>query len=265
MELSIHLQSGSRGIVQDVPPERLLKSFPARLDVGEKNENADDRFGNLAAYDVVIAFDSNWTKLTEEQGLFLKRWVRKEGGSLIHVAGPVHTLELGRPVLGGIRGGLQPIIDLLPVRLEDSLVVEALETDKPRPLRFPGVEKFLKLDEKGKDNLAGWSEFFFDKQRDDWQRTDDEPARGFYTAYPVKSVKRGAKVIASFRHPKARIAGDETMAQELPYLVAMQHGKGKTIYLGSGELWRLRQYNTDFYERFWSALARYAVSADPVK
>ena len=107
--------------------------------------------------------------------------------------------------------------------------------------------------------------FFFDKQRDDWQKTDDQPMRGFYTAYPVKSVKRDAKVLATFRHPKARIAGDEPITQELPYLVAMQHGKGKTIYVGSGELWRLRQYNTDFYERLWSALARYAASADPVK
>jgi hypothetical protein len=265
MELSIHLQSGGKDIVQDVPPDRLLKHFPSRLDVPEKKEDGDHKFDNLAAYNVIIAFDADWTKLTKEQGLLVKRWVRKEGGALIQVAGPVHTLELARLGRRDGPGAAQPVIDLLPVLLEDSRVAEELETDKPWPLKFLGTERFLKLDERGKDPLAGWSEFFFDKQRDDWQQTDDQPMRGFYTAYPVKSVKREAKVIATFRHPKARIAGDEAMTQELPYIVAMQQGKGKSIYIGSGELWRLRQYNTDFYERLWSALARYAASADPVK
>jgi RNA polymerase sigma factor (sigma-70 family) len=263
MELSVLLQSGGRGTVQDVPPDRLLKQFPARLDVPEKKEVAGDKSPNLAAYDVIIAFDPDWTKLTKEQGRLLDRWVRKEGGGLIIVAGPVHTLELARPVAVGVPDALKPIIDLLPVQLEDSRVAEELDKGKPWPLRFRDAEKLLKLDVQGKDPLAGWSEFFFDKQRDDWQQTDDQPMRGFYTAYPVKSVKRDAKVLATFRHPQARISGAEGMTQELPYLVTMQRGKGKTIYLGSGELWRLRQYNTDFYERLWSALARYAAKASP--
>ena len=100
MELSVLLQSGGREVVQDVPPDRLLKSFPPRLDVGEKNSNADDRSGNLAAYDVIIAFDPDWTKLTEEQGQLLEKWVGEEGHGLILVAGPVHTLDLARPGAG---------------------------------------------------------------------------------------------------------------------------------------------------------------------
>ena len=32
------------------------------------------------------------------------------------------------------------------------------------------------------------------------------------------------------------------------------------IYLGSGETWRLRQFNTAFHERFWKQLTQYAVS-----
>jgi hypothetical protein len=44
----------------------------------------------------------------------------------------------------------------------------------------------------------------------------------------------------------------------------MNYGKGQSIYLGSGEFWRIRQFNTAFYERFWSELVRYAASAESV-
>jgi len=259
LELSLHLQSSGPASVQDVPPDRLLKEFPARLDAG-KNKAADDKSGNLAAYDVIVAFDPDWTKLTEEQGLLLERWVRKAGGGLLFIAGSVHASKLGRA--DPVPRGLQAILDLLPVRLADSTVEKKLPTDTPRPLKFPSAEKFLKLDDRGIDPLAGWSEFFFGTQRDDWQRTKDPPTRGFYRAYPVQSVKRGAKVIASFRQAEARIEGEERTSEEVPYLVSMQQDKGKVIYLGSGELWRLRQYNADFYDRLWSGLVRHAAAAD---
>jgi RNA polymerase sigma factor (sigma-70 family) len=259
LELTIHLQAGGGRVVQDLPPERMLKQFPTRLDSREKKEDSQDIHGNLASYDVVIALDPDWTKLSKQQRRLLEEWVAKEGRALIFVAGVVHTFKLAHPVAAP---EFKPILDVLPVQLEDIRVVEARATNKPWPLRIPGPEEFLKLEAQGNEGLAGWSDFFFDKRRRDWQDTEDQPMRGFYSAYPIKKVKPAAKVLATFRDPNARIVGDQAMPQELPFIVKMNYGKGKSIYLGSGEFWRLRQYNTAFYERFWSELARYAASPE---
>jgi RNA polymerase sigma factor (sigma-70 family) len=255
-ELSICLQAGARaGIVQDVPPERMLKSFPTRLVADEKKD--DNRYTNLAEYDVILAFDPDWTQLTEEQGKLLEQWIGKDGHGLVLVAGPINTNALARPAAAP---KFKPILDVLPVRLEDGRLLKERDSSQPWSLAFPAAEPFLKLDAAGKEPLAGWSDFFFGKQRDDWQKTDDRPERGFYSAYPVKSIKAGATVLATFRDPAARIAADNGKPKDLPYLVAMRYGKGRTVYLGSGETWRLRQFNTNFYERFWSQLPRFAAS-----
>jgi hypothetical protein len=249
-ELSIYLQSGGRTAVQDVPPERLLPGFPNRL-VNEEKEN-DDKYRNMGLYNVIIAFDPDWTQLSEEQGKLLEKWIGEEGHGLIMVAGPIHTLDLARPNLAQ---SLKPIRNLLPVHLADARVIEnERDTSQPSALSFPKSEKFLKLDADGKGDLAGWSEFFFGKEREDWIKTEDRPLRGFFSAYPVKSVKADAVVLAAFRDPKARM----TDGSDLPYLVTLRYGKGRTIYVGSGETWRLRQCSESFSDRLWSQMARYA-------
>jgi RNA polymerase sigma factor (sigma-70 family) len=199
LELAIHLQAGGGQVVQDLPAERTLNQFPTRLDSREKKEDAKDIQGNLASNDVVIAFDPDWTKLTKQQRQFLEEWVSKEGRALIFVAGPVYTLELAHPVAAR---ELKPIINLLPVRLEDIRVVEPRATNKPWPLRIRGSEEFLKLDADGDEGLAGWSEFFFGKRRDDWQNTEDQPMRGFYSAYPIKRVRRPQRCLLRFAIPR---------------------------------------------------------------
>jgi RNA polymerase sigma factor (sigma-70 family) len=257
-ELSICLQTGAAPAGQDVPPERLLKRFPSRWSEDTK-DNGENKYDNLGRYDVVIAFDPDWTQLTEEQGKLLNKWVAAEGHGLILVAGPLNTFQLVRP--GITRAKVKPLLELYPVVLQDIRIQDPRDTSNPWPLTFPVAEKFLQLDEKSKEPLAGWSEFFFDKERDDWLKTKDQPLRGFYSAYPLESVKKGAVVLARFRDPKTQI--NENGLEDLPYLVTKTHGKGRTIYLGSGETWRLRQFRESFHERFWKQLARYAV-ASPV-
>jgi hypothetical protein len=259
-ELSIVLQSSGAKALQDVPPERLLKEFPTRLVSDEKKDVADN-YGNLAQYDLLIAFDPDWTKLSAEQGKLLEQWVQKEGHGLIMVAGPINCPNLGDP---DIAPRLKPILDMLPVALADSRAVKApRNAENPWTLSFPVTEKFLKLDEKGKDDLAGWSEFFYGKQREDWQKTDDTPTHGFYSPYPVKFVKPAALTLARYRDPRARIDVGGGKLEDLPYLVTMPYGKGRTVYLGSGETWRLRQLSETYHERFWNQLARYAASFPP--
>src|SRR5262249_35146012 len=134
-------------------------------------------------------------------------------------------------------------------------------TTDPWRLNFPGATadmEFLKLDEESKEPLAGWEEFFTGRSRGEAGKDQGPVRRGFFNYYPVKGPKPNANVVATFADPRARL----TDGKEQPYLVTMPYGSGKVVYLGSGEVWRFRQYREVYFERFWTKLARYAGSGN---
>jgi hypothetical protein len=245
-DMSVYLQVGKEGErVQDVDPSRLLKNFPTYFDA-EQTEG-ESKYYNLAQYDLIIAFDPDWTQLEPKQMEILKKWVEDQAGGLICVGGAVNTYHLG---VGLNYERLKPILDLYPVSLADNrlgaLDLGRRPTTDAWPLRFPNVTsemEYLKLDEDNKDVLAGWNEFF-------------KTGRGFYNYYPVKSVKPGATVIATFGDPRANMPD----GKEQPFLVTQQVGKGIVVYVSSGEMWRLRDFKEGEvrHERFWTKLGRYA-------
>jgi hypothetical protein len=240
VELSILLQpppgkeKRRPGVVQDVPPERMLDTFPTKLD----------------SYDVLVAFDPDWSRLTEEMQANLKKRIAEKGGGLIFLAGPIHTRDLARP--GAEQKKFAPLRDLLPVVLLDPRVLEnEIDTSKPRRLTFPKTKAaypFLKLDDKAKERFAGWSKFF--EVESDIEGKKEEARNGFFSYFPLASVKSDAVVLAALDDPKARMKD----GKEQPYLVVWSLGKGRVLYVGSGELWRLRQYRRSYYERFWLSL-----------
>jgi hypothetical protein len=260
--LCICLQVARVGdIVQDVPESQMLRRFPGVMRAEDDAQTAaEDKYDNLAQYDLIIAFDPDWTQLTTEQMRLLEQWVGAHAGGLVVVAGPVNTYELAR---GPNYEKVKPILDLLPVIPEDSRLKELgveRSTAEPWRLNFPGANsdmEFLKLDEEGKDALAGWDEFFTGHQRDEGGK-ETTLRRGFYNYYPVRGVKPNATVVATFTDPRARLSD----GKDQPYLVTMPYGSGKVVYISSGELWRLRQFHEAFHERFWTKLARYAGSGN---
>jgi hypothetical protein len=266
VELSIYLQpapgqdSRRPGIVQDVPAERLLTDFPFRLQ-DEAADKPDERLYNLAAYDLIVAFDPDWTRLRPEQLTLLERWVGTHGGGLVAVGGPVNTLQLARP--GSNRDKLKPVLDIYPVILQDSRIqeIERSAAEAWR-LNFPGATnemEFLRLDEDpNKDLLAGWEEFFTGSSKG---LGDKKLLHGFYNYYPVERAKEGATVVATFTDPRARLAD----GKEQPYVVTMPYGSGKVVWLGAGEFWRLRETHEYFLERFWTKLCRYAGSGNATR
>jgi hypothetical protein len=250
-DLTIYLQpppgkAPRASVVADVPAERMLKRFPGRFEPGAK-DLPDERPDNLWNYDALVAFDFDWLRLGPAEVRRLCQWV-EAGGGLVLVAGPVNTPALVRPK---DRAKARGALDLWPVLPGDS-AKDAAEGDTSRPwrLHFPAggaTAPFLKLDPAGKGPLAGWDGFFVDK-------SDDKTPRGFFRAYPVQSVKAGATVVATLANPKAKAADDK----ERPFLVTMPRGKGRVVYLGSGETWRLRQYREAYHENFWRQLLPYA-------
>jgi hypothetical protein len=210
----------------------------------------------LAAYDVIVAFDPDWSQLSADQQKLLKGWV-DGGGGLVVVAGPVNTLQLSRKASADKFG---PILELYPVTPGDSRLDDISdEAERMWPLHFPDAKnapKFLKLDPKGDGPLAGWDGFFYG----DREEHKGDVERGFFHAYPVDSVKLGAVVLATLPDPKRKLSD----GREVPFLAEMIYGKGRVVYLGAGEMWRLRGYRDAYYDRFWTGLIHYAAArAEP--
>lgn len=254
-ELSICLQGKQRvGVVQDVISERMLKSFPDKLESGGNDEAKYSRLGN---YDLIIAFDFDWTELKPEQQILLAKWVRS-GGGLIIVAGPLHMSRLSRPTA---EKELKPILDLLPIIPGDNRLVQR-STDQPWQLNFPAETAkapFLRLDGERKAALAGWDDFF--AATPSKKGAKPAPTRGFYNYYPVLAVKAEATVLATYADPKAKLAD----GKEQPFLVSQAFGRGRVVWMSSGETWRLRQHSEAFHSRFWRLLSRYAASREQEK
>jgi hypothetical protein len=267
-ELSICLQNegGREGTsVQDVPPERLLTKFPTRLDTANQpTDKPEDKFYNLNEYDLIIAFDPDWSELSEDQVKNLQTWIDNLGGGFIYVAGPIHTFQLARAVEDG---RLKPLLDILPVLPDDIILLKTRSIPRsPRRLTLRPSPDFdvLKLDDDVPDDpLAGWEPFFTGRDKYVFSgdpRSNASPARGFFAYYPVKATKPGATILAEFQDISDR--GDVELK---PWLVTTQPARGRTAFLASGELWRLRSVNVDYYERFWIKLARYISANRDVK
>jgi hypothetical protein len=256
-EVSIYLQlppgvtERRGGIVQDVPADRLLGQFPTRLEAG----NQEDQLYALDQYDVIVAFDPDWTQLSESQLKMVGRWV-ENGGGLIAVGGPINTVGLARPKSHAAK--LKPILDLYPVILTDVRITNFdRDTRDPWPLDFTGATpdmEYLKLDESGETKfLSDWEAFFYGADG----KKGGTSVRGFYSYYPVEKAKTTSVVVARFTDPRSKLKDNSLQ----PYLVTTSPSSNRrVVWLGSGEIWRLRSFRVPYHERFWMKLLRYAGS-----
>jgi hypothetical protein len=285
-EVSIYFQNegGQEGtIVQDVEPGRLLTKFPDELDTAKKTtapagDAADavalmrTRYNNLDEYDVIVVFDPDWNekdkggaaRIPDGAMKKVKSWVENLGGGLVYVAGTFYTPQLART--DDENGRLTPIRDILPVVPDD--VVLLTSKGYPRTYRrlklFPTPDaELLRLDEEiplpeAEKATAGWERFFTGRDRftpsavpgEDWA-----PKRGFLSAYPVKLVKPGNKPLAEFVD-----VDEKGQPRPIPYYVTTQVGAGRTAWIGSPEIYRVRQTDINYYDRFWLKLLRFAAA-----
>ncbi len=231
--------------------ERILSRFP-----GFRPEPAggDPKGGTLTDFDVVIAFDPDWTKVGEDQIRGLRQWLAK-GGGLILVGGLVN----GHQLAGPRPARLTLVQNLYPVKFpQDFLFRQAqvgLDTSRPYLLRIDAAGEmmgFLRLEDNAVNPLACWDHFFWGaKGRPDAKA---KLVRGFHTFVPVESVRRQARVIAWCQGP-------EETGSEHPFLVTRRHGAGIVVYLNVGETWRFRQFRNAYFDRFWTGLVRFAAAA----
>lgn len=201
--------------------DRLLLGFP-------------ETAAELYEYDVILAFDPDWRQIRPESLVLLNEWVATHGGGLVLVAGDVYTADLAA---GGAEQ--EPVRDLYPVFLHSYPVAAQIEGqwDQPWPLELTAEGReagFLQLAENAAGSDEVWDEF-----------------PGVYRCYPTAGAKAGATVYAYFSDPREQTEYGE------PVLLASQfYGSGRTLYLGSPEIWRLRALDEEYYERFWTKLVR---------
>jgi hypothetical protein len=256
-DLSLFIQNdggtnGKVNLLEDA--DRQLQRFPDKLRIDEiPNEQASDKWYNLARYDVILAFDVDWDQFTKEQIDLVRTWVDLQAGGIAFIAGNIYTKHLARPNEDKFRG----LTDILPVFPGDpDLAAAKRSATQPWRLEFEnlgGDLEFMRLDDTvASDKLeVGWERFF--TGRDD----KDEKARmlrGFYNYFPVREMKPVATPIARYPDPNAIKLPD---GKSPPWLAVMQYGQGKSAWIGSPELWRLRQYKEEYHQRFWTKFIRY--------
>lgn len=191
----------------------------------------------LFEYDVIVAFDADWSLLTSQQQEFLNRWVDEHSGGIIFVAGELFTPEIARDP-----EKFKDITVLYPVILNRMLPELRItqRSDRPWPITLTPegrASEFLKIaDAAGNADVDLWESF-----------------PGIYRSYPVRDIRDGAVVLAEYGNPRAR-----TQSGQPPLLTSQFYGRGRTMFLGSAETWRLRQISPEGHQRFWTSLIREA-------
>ncbi|MCH7753319.1 MAG: IS5 family transposase, partial [Planctomycetes bacterium] len=218
--VDIWLQSALPGISQDA--DRILDEFPLTKEV-------------LYPYDCIVAFDPDWTELDAQQVDLLESWVAEESGGLIVVAGPIHTASwVQSPEHIKIRS-------LYPVEFQRRLTLlddGLYGSNVPWPIDFSreGEESdFLWLGNTSEESRSLWSRF-----------------EGVFGCYAVKGPKPGARVLGRYSDPDAGLSAERPV-----YLAEQFYGSGRVLYIGSGELWRLRTVDLSYFEVLYTKLIRH--------
>ncbi len=225
VESHVFLQTGSVGISQE--SQKILERFPA------------DRAA-LSQYDAVLAFDADWTKVSDAQVQALEQWVAEQAGGLLLITGSVETPQWLSSTSGGERSTL--LRSLSPVKLIHSgsiyLRRGRIEGEKPWPLKITndGMQQdFMWINDDPQSSAKVWDQF--------------EGVHSFNAAYELKP---GAKALALFNDATAANDGN------LPIYIASQfYGAGRVVYQGGGEMWRIRELGDAYFDRYFTKLVRW--------
>ncbi len=165
----------------------LLASFPPRFPERPIVERLPPGDRSPKTYDVVIAFDADWSALSKENREALSKWIERQRGGLILMAGDVFT-----PLLADATGDLAQIRDLYPVLLSNRFLLEMTdaEANRPYPPEFTESGRaagFLQLADDPDAAAKIWQAF-----------------EGVYRTFPTRSERPGRGVRDVLRSESCR-------------------------------------------------------------
>ena len=225
VESHVMLQSGNDESSQEA--QELIYDFPP-------NRQA------LSAYDAVLAFDADWTRIPEAAVVGLEQWVAEQAGGFLLVAGSVEMPKwLARSasaVTSRNLRGLSPVV--LERRGSALLASGRVEADSAWPLTVTNDGRqadFLWITDEPESSFEIWDDF-----------------SGVHSFYSAFELKPGAKSLLTFSDPTAALDGQPPI-----YLATQFYGAGRTAYLGGGELWRIREEGDYYFDRLYTKLVRW--------
>ncbi len=239
--VDVLLQTAALGSEQDC--HVLLDHFPLSID-------------ELAKYHVVVAIDPDWATIDAfndpvKSITLLEHWVAQKAGGLVLIAGPVNTVS----TFVDLR--LSKVCKLYPLQIPINAVESPTMSIHEKPYIPPPFR------EQPNTELPGVIEFTNEKPGQELFRLGDSAAAnrsawgafpGIYDCLPLRVKKPGATVYAGFRQPGVM------RGEALPIFAAGQsYGGGQVLYLGSGELWRLRALDQSYFGQIYKRLLDFVI------
>ena len=219
--VDVVLGTAGKGGSQDA--RRILPAFPPTAE-------------ELADYDVVVAFDYDWRLLDAAAQARLERWVSRESGGLVFVAGGIFMDAWIADSQTALIRNLHPVELRRAGRLTGD---NSAGGEEPMPLVFSrdGLDaEFLWLASSRIASQTVWSEY-----------------KGVFSCFESAGPKPGATVYTRVARPGAAAAPDSNPI----YFAGQFYGSGNVFFMGSGEMWRLRSLDDSLYERFATQLVRH--------
>jgi uncharacterized membrane protein len=188
-----------------------------------------DRFPDVASqafiYDLVILGDVPATEFTPAQLTRIEELVRERGGSLLVLAG--HQNALAKYVG-------TPIANILPVKLQAEGWEAIDDTVHPVMTSKEGETTVATLEMPEEDNARLWAQ-----------------VKPLYQVPALAGTKPGATLLATLSDAPRR-------REPYPLMAWQRYGSGKSMYVGTDQLWRLRFKRGDKYHaRYWGQVIQF--------
>ncbi|MDP6356754.1 MAG: hypothetical protein QF473_16705, partial [Planctomycetota bacterium] len=170
-------------------------------------------------FDLVILGDVPRTYFNSEQLAWMEELVRRRGGALLMIAGSLYAPS-------SYRGS--PVADLLPVQIEDGPWEKVSKRDVPLVTPDGIASGIVKL-----ENNANRTNSIF------------KTMRPLYAVPPV-AAKPAATVLVRLQN--LRMGGEP-----YPLISWHRYGAGKSMFVGTEKLWRIRfKVGRKYHERLWA-------------
>lgn len=198
-------------------------------DLAKASDRYLDRFPEVAGeafiWDLVILGDVPSTYFTPAQLSRIEELVRARGGSLLVLPGHEHALTtyLGSPIEG-----------ILPVRLQPEAWESVEETVHPTPTSKGDEMTVVTLEVPEERNASRWAQ-----------------VRPIYQVPAVAGAKPAATVLATLSDAPRR-------REPYPLVCWQRYGRGKAMFVGTDQLWRLRfKVGDKYHARFWGQVIQF--------
>ena len=198
-------------------------------DLPKASDRYIERFPEIAGeafiWDLVILGDVPSSYFTPAQLSRIEQLVRERGGSLLVLPGHQNPLTtfLGSPIEG-----------ILPVRLQPEGWEAVEETVYPTPTSKGDEMTVVTLEVPEERNAARWAH-----------------VRPLYHVPAIAGAKPAATVLATLSDAPRR-------REPYPLICWQRYGRGKSMFVGSDQLWRLRfKLGDKHHARFWGQVIQF--------